>query len=528
MKKRLLALLLTAIMCVSAAGCTQTTAATAAPAETSAPAVPEKGQPIIGGQAVTNPMNTVAGYQELLKAQPDIQLNDAPTGAAGAAYSWISNLPAISQITFTYDGCDYTYRAAASSAETAALDISGVNEQFPSISTMELSKTNALGGSYLLKYDGSTGAGLASWYLPLTRCQYTLYTSNGCGGTMPLLKVMDELYSYTADAVTARGVVLDVNTTNITMDVENCGTCVLELQQFKLQDIAAGDEVEFSYIGDLAGSATLASIKKTGSSQYQEVRGYVGDYSASDVYVITADKNVFVFAINNSTIISGVARSLSLNCDVIVSYTGDLSAKPVAKSIEITKADPTPTPTPRPTAAPYVTRYADGYVTSVAGVYVTVDGEMFIVNSGDCYVSGICYEGAYAYITYKDYGGGYHEVTEAYFTDPIPDPEPYIERTMAGYVDSVGGTYVSVNGVGFTVNSAFCTVDGTATVGCYAEIYYDDYGDGYYDVTYAYFRPADEPIVYDWDEDYDDLTEEDLDDLADFLFYLYGEGLYDD
>ena len=516
MKRRILVLLLIAVMCVTAIGCTQTTAAP------TATAAPEQTQPVAGGQTVSSPMNPVASLQELLAAQPSVKLNDAPAGATNTAYCWITNIPAISQITFTLDGCDYTYRAAASASEAAALDISGVYEQFPSINTIDLAKTNALGGSYLLKYDGTTGAGLASWYLPLTKCQYTLYTTNGCGGTMPLMKVMDALYNYTAGAMTAKGAVLDVNSSNIILNVENSGTCVLELTSVKLQDIAVGDEVEFGYIGDLAGSAMLVSIKKLGSSQYQEVKGYVGDYSATDVYVITADKNVFVFTIDGSTIISGVAKSLSLSCDVIVSYSGDLSTKPVAKSIEITKAAPAPTPTPRPTAAPYVVRSASGYVTSAAGVYVTVAGEMFTVNSGDCYVEGVAYEGAYAYIVYNDYGGGYHVVTEAYFSDPTPTPAPYVERTMAGYVDNVGGTYVSVNGVGFTVNSANCTVDGTATVGCYAEIDYRDYGGGYYEVTYAFFEIGDVPIVYSWDDDYDETS-------GDWGDYYYGtSGDYDE
>lgn len=508
MKKKLLVLLLAILMCVSAAGCGQT----AAPAATEAPAtVAPIEAPVAGGMNVVSPMNSVAGLQQLQAAQPDIHINDAPTGSTNVTYNWITNIPPISQIEFTYEGCDYTYRAAACASEAAALDISGVYQQFPSINTMEVSKPNAIGGSYLLKYDGASGEGLASWYLPLAKCQYTLYSAKGCGSTMPMLNVMNALYAYTSGAKTAKGVVLDVNATNITISIENGGTSVLVLSGIKLQDIAAGDSVEFSYLGDLGGNAVLASITKTGSGQQGKLSGSVPSFSDKQLYVITDDHNAFLFTIDAATVITGVAKQLSANCDVVVTYSGDLSVNPLAKSIEITKVKAVPTPTPVPTAAPYVIRYTDGYVTSVAGMYVTVNGEMFTINSGECNVQGNCYEGAYASISYRDYGGGYHVVTDAYFSDPVPPPDPYVERTLAGYVDFVGGIYVTVSGVQFTVNSGSCIVIGTAEVGCYAEIDYNDYGGGYYEVTYAYFEDADTPIVYEWDGDYseyDDWDEE--------------------
>lgn len=483
MKKRILALLLTVVVLVAATGCTQTApaAATTTPAPTDAQT-----------QTVVNPMNEVESLSALLSAQPGIKLNDAPEGAANISYSWIANMPVISQISFTYQGCDYTYRAASCGSAASTLDISGVYEQFPSISTMDVSKVNAISGSYVLKYDGTSGAGLAAWYLPLTQCQYTLYTTNGCSGAMPLLGVMDLLYSCVDNVKTAKGTILSVDAKTITASIENGGTSVIELGQVLLSDIAVGDSVALSYYGDLNTSSVLVSVTKLGSTTTAELIGRVNSFGKDWVYVVSSDNNIFELIVNNETKISGVASSLSNGCSVRVTYTGNLYEECTAQNIEITeivKATPTPAPTPTPahTAAPsYVTRYTEGYVTSAAGVYVTVNGIMFTVNSADCYVSGYCYTGAYASISYRDYGGGYYVVTEAYFSDPAPVPEPYVSRTYSGIVTDFTAYSVAVDGIYFIISNSYVQT-GYAEVGVYAEVYYNDYGDGYYELTYAYF-----------------------------------------
>ena len=526
MKKRILAILLAAVMIFAATGCsgTQTAPATVTTAEPAA--VATTGAPA-AQTAMANPVTTVASLSELLTAQPGIMLNDAPAGSTNVSYGWIANIPPISQISFTYQGCDYTYRAAACGSDGSAVDISGVYTQFPSISTLSVSKPNAVSGSYVLKYDSTTGAGLASWYFPAAKCQYSLYTSNGCAGTMPLVAVMDSLYSCVGEVKNGKGTVLDVGTNAIIINFDGTGSAVLELGQVSLQDIAAGDSVSLTYSGDLNGTAVLVSITKLGTTATQELSGKINSFGTDWVYVVTNDNNIFEFVITNSTVITGSANTLSIGSSVNVTYTGELYGESVAQTIQITSIAPTPKPAPEPTAAPtsapYVTRYADGFVTSAAGIYVTVNGILFTVNCANCRVTGICYEGVYASITYKDYGYGNYVVTDAAFYELDPEPDPYVSRECYGYVSAVSDSSVTVNGIVFSlwnVESSF-VMSGYPEVGGQGDIYYNDYGDGYYELTYASFTS---PLYQG------ELTDQEIDEFLnsdefnEFVDYLENSG----
>ena len=142
MKNKLLALFLALCTLLSLTACG---AKAAVPSATDAidvtPEVAEK------STETTNPMNTVSDYKALVSAQPSIKLKDVPEKAVNVTYCWISNIPPIDEIDFTLDGHTYCFRAASCPNGTASADISGVYDQLPSVSTVDVSGENQAGGS---------------------------------------------------------------------------------------------------------------------------------------------------------------------------------------------------------------------------------------------------------------------------------------------------------------------------------------------------------------------------------------------
>lgn len=496
MKNKLLAVFLALCTLLSLTACG---AKAAVPSATDAidvtPEVAEK------STETTNPMNTVSDYKALVSAQPSIKLNDVPEKAENVTYCWISNIPPIDQIDFTLDGHTYCFRAASCPNGTASADISGVYDQLPSVSTVDVSGENQAGGSYVLRYDPDSGKGVANWTSKMVGTQYSLYSDDACKGKieeMPIAKVMDELFICTQDAKTVSGTVVDSTKNTLALNLDDGSSAVLNCEHIPTIKVAANDKVDVLYLGDIKGDSDVIKIVKTGTASAVSGTTFSGTIFRlidNNMFVQTSDNNVFSFVYSSSTPVSGAATKLAENEEVVVTYTGDLYNNPTAVSVNVTKVGATPKPTPAPTPAPaYKDGSVTGVVTAACGIWVTVNGAVFEVNSANCYVSGRAEVGGWATINYRDYGNGYITVTSAYFSgSPTPEWNTY---TVAGDITAVNGSYVTVNGMTFCVNTS--NVEGKAQVGGTARIDYIDYGYGYTEVTYAVFlNPSYEPVYYE-------------------------------
>lgn len=460
-------------------------------------------------------LNVMPDYQTLADAQPAIKLNDVPEDAEDVSYGWINNIPAIDQIDFTYDGHTYCFRAAPCPTGTASLDISGVNEQFPSISTVEVPSENRVGGSYVLRYDSANGKGVANWASEMAATQYSLYSGDACKGKkveeLPIVEVMDMLFTYDQDAKTVSGTVIDTTDNTVALNLTDGGSVVLNCEHIKNITVEDDDEVDVYYLGEIDGDADVIRIVATGTndSGINTFSGNIFRYIDNYIYVMTSDDNVFAFEITGSTSITGKAASLAENEDVTVTYTGDLYEDPLAVEVNVTHVGALPTPTPVPTASPvYTDKYIEGYVTSVCGIWVTVNGIVFEVNGSNCHLSGQPKVGCYAGISYRDYGSA-KIVTAANFASvPVPTPTPTRKTyTTTGSVSAVNYPSVTIvdaygnNPQTFTINTS--NVDGYPKVGGSARIDYYDYGYGYKEVTYAKFA---EPLPQPYDVRYSSGT----------------------
>ena len=463
------------------------------------------------GADMVNPMNAMPDYQTLADAQPTIKLNDVPEGATDVSYGWLNNIPAIDQIDFTYDGHTYCYRAAACPDGSASFDISGVYEQFPSISTVNVSCENQAGGSYVLRYDAQAGKGVANWVSEMAETQYSLYSADACKGKkieeMPIYEIMDMLFIYAQDAKTVSGTVVDATNNTIALNLTDGNSAVLNCEHLKTVTVDTNDQVDVLYLGEIDGDAEVVKISlsdgDTSSAAGDTFTGNIFRYIDNYIYLQTSDNNVFSFEITGSTSVSGAATRLAENEDVIVTYTGDLYDDPVAIDVNVTKVGATPKPSPAPTASPiYRDTYTEGVVTAVGGIWVTVNGIVFEVNGARCYISGTPSVGCYANINYRDYGS-YKVVTAAYFSSlPAPTPTPSRKTMIAtGNIVGLNWPYITIEGEGYgAVSQSFAVntsnIEGTPAVGGYARIDYYDYGNGYTEVTYAKFSPP-QPAPYD-------------------------------
>lgn len=484
-------------MALSLAACGSTAVATT-PAPAAEPTAAPTAEPTAAPATIANPINQVADYKSLLAVNNTIKLNDAPAGATNIAYSWINNIPVIDQIQFNYNGADFTYRAAYCPSATPSNDISGVYSKLDAAATINVGGENESGGSYILRYNGTSGEGVATWNSAITNCQYSLYTPNGCTGANPPIEaVMKAIFTCTQGSMTVSGTVLSVTPTTLTITLDNGNTAVLECSSINKITVQANDIVTVEYIGDINGSAKAVKITKTGTAQSElkVLSGTVTTTLNDDFFVKTSDSNIFAFTTDDSTQVSGKASVIAENCKVKVSYRGDLNTTPLAVSVEVVDiiADPTPTPTPEKN---YTDRVCSGWITSCAGIWVTVNGICFEVNGANCSVSGVAQVNTWATINYRDYGNGVYVVTKAVFNGVDPTPQPYTVYTMSGNVDNVAGIYITVSGVTFTVNGAYCSISGTPTVGGYADITYRDYGYGYYEVISANFYGGDDDTTY--------------------------------
>lgn len=483
--KRFLSLLLVLTLCVGLIGC-----GSAAPAEPAPEPVEEPVPAAAEAEESNDSVIVVAGYDELCAAQPAVKMNDAPEGAQNVTYSWIRNIPVICEISFTYEGMDYTYRAAQCSGASAVIDISGVSTAYPSISAVTFDPVNAAGGVYAVRYDMNTTDGIASWFYEPAMCQYSLYTSTGCclkpdGSASYINDMTEKLYAVNKDAQTVSGVVQSISDSVMTITADNGDTVTFTRLLIAETDLAVMDTVNVEYV-TINGDNVAVGLTKTGTVETAQMRGTVYLMRGDELFLLSGS-GVYYFITDPKMTVTGIVGTLMEDYDVLVTYSGDLSGTPVVLSAETLAYSPLVTPTPQPTAEPFVTRSTLGTVSSVAGNVVYLNGMTFEVRN---YTGVAPYAGCYAEITYKDYGS-YRVVTNALFTDPV---KPYSDCYAAGPVKSLCGIWIVVSApwgdLTFEVNGAHCEITGQGEVGGLCEVYYRDYGNGVYEVERCIFHPA--------------------------------------
>ena len=491
MKKRITALLLILCMCLSLSA--------AAFADAAA--------------GLANPVHTAEDYEELIKAQPDIKINDAPEDAKNVRYSWIDSDPVISQIDFQLDEREYTYRAALiPEDEENAADISGVYTDFPKVAAHKVENENELGGNVVLQFNASSGEGMINWEVEALDCQYSLYTSTGCTGKvdkMPIIELLDQLYLCTEGAESVKGTVLSLNDTRLIVSLENGDTVVLLRSDIEELAASVNDVVEILYAGDLNGDASVLKLAKVGTAEEGDTATFSGRvfrYAEPNLYIATADNNAFLFITDSSTVVSGKSSVLEQNAEVTITYSGDLYNRPTAVSVNVTKAGVKATP--KPSAAPkkdYVERSVSGYITSISFPYITVSGVMFYIDTNVCAIYGDPTTSNQATVNYRDYGYGNVQATAISFYSQKSDYD----------LRSADGMVYGYSGLGGTLNIEFieysvpydCYIIGSYAPECYADIRYNAYYDGrrvatqieFYQPYQPYVEEGADGVVYGYD-----------------------------
>lgn len=439
--KRIISVLLALAMIFSLVGCAESKTVAPAPAE----------EPSAG---LANPVVTVADYAALVSAQPTIKLNIPPVGSENVVYSYINNIPVISQVQFRYNGADYVYRAAFGGDSN---DISGVYSVLPNVISAQYEPENMIGGPYTLRYDEATGEAVANWNTALSGCRYSLYTDSaykGASSDFPAL--VGALYSCTPDAQSTNGTVNSAQDNTLVVTLEDGRNAVLDCSYVPRLNLKDRDIITFSFVGDLNSNAYLVSALKTGEREEEATFfGTLLMVNEDTIYVLTNDNNVFSFNITNAQI-TGISSVLLENYAVIVHYTGDLYGDPVATLIEVTDDVPV---TPVPTAEP-VDRSTSGIVTSVAGNYVTINGICFNV-AGKIF-SGTPTVGYNGTIYFVDYGGGNYQVSSAYFDVPVPQTYSTSGTVTSVYKANANDWYFTVNGLYIHLNTRGVGGDGAA------------------------------------------------------------------
>ncbi|MDO4982072.1 MAG: hypothetical protein Q4E35_00765 [Eubacteriales bacterium] len=447
--------------------------------------------------AENNPVTVVESYKELTEEIGDIKLNDVPEDAEDAEYLWIDSEPVIAQISFEYDGYDYIYRAAlnpddpeAEGADTG--DISGVYEELDKTVTVNMNDENVSGGSYALRYDETSGQGVANWVSEITGCRYSLYAEDGCRGKikrMPIVELMDEMFLCLQDTESVEAIVASTSKKALAVNLPDGSSAVLDCSGMAKNSVSAGDMIQLLYYGDLDGESYAVKIEKLGATDKkdgQQFSGLVFRYlDNNSLFVRTDDNNVFLFLVNSDTKVEGKASSIAENQEVTVSYTGDLYDNPVALNVNVTKVGVPPTPTP---TAQYTEGTKSGYITASAGDYITVGGICFR-RDPNCVIYGVAQTSDYATIRYRYYGGSDYVAMVINFSNG--GKSEYQSMSAYGTVYGYGNGSINVDGVSYSVSNA-TAVRGTYYYGCQASVDFDLYKDGTRKATQIAFIGASE------------------------------------
>ena len=462
----ILALLLALTMFILGCGAKKQDAAEPSPVAIETQAEAPAGA-VEGAQTqLPNPIHEVADYQALLSAVPDVLMSDAPTGATNVTYSYIDGTPAISQIMFTLDGNEYTYRGAAA-AENAQTDISGVYDSLEKSTVMVAADLDELsGGEFTIKYSASGNMGLATWYYAPTECQYSVYTPTGCDvsqGIVTVVRQMLPIASVAIDVSTPSGSVEGVTVVSaqdgeLIVNTADGKTLQFSLVMFLNLDIKSGEVVDISYYGDLNDWPVALSIVKSAkapAATANQISGTVYAFTNNSVYVSTESGMVYGFMVNSATKYSGQATALKEGNSVVVTYTGaDLATNVTATEINTTavSADKPKKSSGQSSGSDSLeNKRLTGYVTAYSDYDISMrtgSGHEFMFRITSLtsiyghYTLGI---GSRVRIVYDGYASDSPVAKKIeVYSDSDPDPAP-TRQVMEGYLLSYGGSSILID-----------------------------------------------------------------------------------
>ena len=482
--------------------------------------------------SLPNPLHEVASYSDLLKAQPQTMLSDAPDGSSSVSYCYIDGTPVLSQIIFTYEGNEYTYRAAAVQ-QAAQTDISGVYDDLNKTKELTVEDNVTLGGKYSLRFAQGSTSGLATWYYLPTGCQYSLWTLTGCDVSQSIEEVVDLLLPIANDANgnpleivfstplpaieegKVKGTVAGLQPNLLTVQLENNNTLQFMLSNIKDPGVKVGDVVELTYSGnplDAPEAMTITVVSSTPAAT--TVSGTVFRFTKQSVFVQTASANIFGFVIDANTAFKGQSTKLKLGNQVTVTYTGELSNAPAATMIETTAVSSDPEPTAAPVDPEPVNKSLKGLVTNLTTKRVTIytdTGHSYTFQrDGATVVTGdyMLEYGARIRVLYDGYASNSpfaKRIDVIAPPDPTPpDPTPYVPTTytITGTIAMSAGNGLAVDGddgreYSFLLRSP--SVSGDLIAGYRVRLTYQLESDGTMNATRIEATP---PIVYESGPEY--------------------------
>ena len=481
-----------------------------------------------------SPVHELDSYAALLAAQPKAMLSDAPEGATNVTYCYIDNEPTISQIQFTYEGNDYTYRAAAS-PEAAQTDIAGIYETLGKTEQLKVEDNVTMGGQYALRYQEGTTMGLATWYYTPTGCQYSLWTETGCDVNQSIEEVVDLLLPIANDANgnpltptastplpvviegSVQGTVVDIQSNTLVLQLQNSNTLQFLLSTITTPNANVGDVVEIAYSGNILDEPEAVTITVITAAPEQSdapttsVSGTVMQHTKQSVFVKTSSTNVFGFLIDGNTAFKGQSTTLKSGNQVTVTYTGDLANAPLATVIETTSVTPEAEPTAQPEPVDPTDKTLKGTVTNLAtksvSVYTDTGHSYTFVRDGSTIVTGnyMLEYGCRIRVLYDGYASNSplaRRIDVLAPPDPTPpEPTPYtpVKRTINGYISMTAGNALVVeadNGSEYSFLLRSPSVSGELVVGFRVTVTYLIEADGTYNATKIVTSP---PVVYEPD-----------------------------
>lgn len=290
---------------------------------------------------------------------------------------------------------------------------------------------------------------------------------------------------------TAAGTVVLVDDNDIVINMENGNSIMFMLNYLHTTDAAAGDKVSIEYSGDVLDAPEAVTITITEKAlQNQTLSGTVMAYDEARVFITISSKNVFGFTIDKNTTVTGKAKALAVDDEVVVTYTGALDAVPYAVDINVTTVAKT-----SEKDAKLKNKTLDGYVTALSGTKLTLH-----TNSGKHYsfkiTSATQITGSYdldvgckVRVTYDGYASKTPDAKIIKVLS-VPDPTPPSPKyhTTTGVVDSFYGVFLTLsNGMSFDCTGASYGGNSDGQEGDTAKVTYYCGDDGVYHATKVVF-----------------------------------------
>lgn len=297
------------------------------------------------------------------------------------------------------------------------------------------------------------------------------------------------------EALTMTGVVFQSDATSVYITNDNScvyGFVLTENTVYTGVAVSAipGNSVIITYEGDLTNLPKALKVNTiSGTSKPvatpdpepedirdKDLRGEVINLSSKRVTICATNGHTYTFKKDKTTDVGG-KYTLTNGCTIKVVYDGYASQSPLAKRITVlAPADPTPvrpTPTPKPPRDLIEVR---GEVVSLFGNALTVrdeNGKAYYFLLGSVDISGTSKGKAGDIIDLWYYQeNGVDVVTKIIYTDPEPEHDEYVSRSViGGTVDSISPYSAIVDGMIFNfVNAKVSGIN--PYVGCKADVYY--------------------------------------------------------